>query len=90
MSLQELKTHLYEGIARSNDAALLEMVAEILDAAANMQDSDVESDRLLASALEGETEIETGQSVTLEMLKKSMHSAMLEGLAERTRDGLDG
>lgn len=87
MSLQELKNHLYEGIARSNDAALLEMVAEILDAAANTQDSDVESDRLLASALEGEAEIEAGQSVTLDMLKKSMHSAMQEGLAERNPEG---
>lgn len=90
MSLQELKTHLYEGIAKSNDAALLEMVAEILDAAAHAQDSDEENDRLLNSALKGEAEIEAGQSVTLDMLKKSMHTAMLEGLAERKRDGLDG
>lgn len=86
MSLQELKTHLYEGIAKSNDAALLEMVAEILDAAAHTQDSDEENDRLLTSALEGEAEIVAGQSVTLDMLRKSMQAAMLEGLAERKRE----
>jgi hypothetical protein len=87
MGIKELKERVTYQVAHTNNGVLLELLADLLDEAAQEAVSHQEKEALLAAALEGRAEIDAGHFGTLTDLATAMKTGMEQGLARREARG---
>jgi hypothetical protein len=83
MSIQDLRAKVVTQVSHTDDTALLALVADIFEQAAQETTTQVEKEAMLQSALEGEAEIEAGNFGTLADMNTAIRLGIQEGLALR-------